>query len=416
MADSYVCSGAVMRCTFGTSQPRLVVLPDRTVWLAGQRMANISDHRSMANIPSFGRCRTVTYPPTGSATAAHHGHLTPMPCVPGTVTPWMPGKTDYLIQNSPALLKSCKCLCQWGGVITITDDGQHAEGTQYVNKEAKDDGNETGPNVHDILDGLQLALDAAGLVPGFGMVPDLINAAISAFRGDWTGAAFSLVAAVPGIGDAAGAAKLAKNGVKMAGKAKKTQKAAAGTRKLKFDVKKYAGRDIDLSKEALMSKGFSREEAVMIRRQVRNERRAIAKDFYKQKGFKNIDSHVSCIDLEKPVRVGKVPPAGQESMALIQYRSFTNGEYKMGSYFTASADATADSLGTSGKFFYDNQWFDKVKFIGTVDEPVDALFSTARKATDTWTSASKAIQTAGGGKQIFAPDLYGKLTMGIMMH
>ena len=137
MADSYVCSGAVMRCTFGTSQPRLVVLPDRTVWLAGQRMANISDHRSMANIPSFGRCRTVTYPPTGSATAAHHGHLTPMPCVPGTVTPWMPGKTDYLIQNSPALLKSCKCLCQWGGVITITDDGQHAEGTQYVTKESK---------------------------------------------------------------------------------------------------------------------------------------------------------------------------------------------------------------------------------------------------------------------------------------
>lgn len=135
MDDSYVCSGAVMRCTFGTSTANLRVLPDRTVWLAGQRMANIMDHKSMANIPGFGRCRTVTYPATGAATAAHHGHLTPMPCIPGTLTPWMPGKPDYLIQGPPALLKSCKCMCQWGGVITIDDDGQHGEGTQYVNKE-----------------------------------------------------------------------------------------------------------------------------------------------------------------------------------------------------------------------------------------------------------------------------------------
>ena len=143
MADSYVCSGAVMRCTFGTSTAKLRVLPDRTVWLAGQRMANIMDHKSMANIPGFGRCRTVTYPATGAATAAHHGHLTPMPCIPGTLTPWMPGKTDYLIQGPPALLKSCKCMCQWGGVITITDDGQHAEGTQWVNKESSTKFNST---------------------------------------------------------------------------------------------------------------------------------------------------------------------------------------------------------------------------------------------------------------------------------
>ncbi len=126
-----------MKCSFGSSSARLVVLPDRTVWLAGQLMANIMDHQSLANIPSFGPCRTVSYPPTGSATAANHGNLTPMPCIPGTVSPWIPGKTDYLVQNAPALLKSCRCMCQWGGVITITDDGQHAEGTQYVNKESK---------------------------------------------------------------------------------------------------------------------------------------------------------------------------------------------------------------------------------------------------------------------------------------
>lgn len=146
MADSYVCSGAVMQCTFGTSPAKLRVLPDRTIWLAGQRMANIMDHKSMANIPGFGRCRTVTYPATGSATAAHHGHLTPMPCIPGTLTPWMPGKTDYLIQGPPALLRSCKCMCQWGGVITITDDGQHGEGTQWVKKENHEQFNSSDNN------------------------------------------------------------------------------------------------------------------------------------------------------------------------------------------------------------------------------------------------------------------------------
>lgn len=139
MADSYVCSGAVMRCTFGTSTARLQVLPDRTVWLAGKLMGNISDHRPGANIPGFGRCRTVSYPPTGSATAANHGRLTPMPCLPSTIAPWLMGKMDYLIQGQPALLKSCRCMCQWGGVITITDDGQHAEGTQWVRKEGERD-------------------------------------------------------------------------------------------------------------------------------------------------------------------------------------------------------------------------------------------------------------------------------------
>lgn len=138
MPDSFVCAGAIMKCTFGTIPARLVVLPDRTVWLAGQQMANIMDYKPIVNIPSFGPCQTLTYPPTASATSAAMGTLTPMPCVPGTTAPWMPGKLDYLVQNSPALLKSCKCLCQWGGVITIEQDGQVAEGTQNVTKAPKE--------------------------------------------------------------------------------------------------------------------------------------------------------------------------------------------------------------------------------------------------------------------------------------
>ena len=135
MSDSYVCSGATMRCTMGTSPANLTVLPLRTVFLTGQPMANISDHKSMVNLAPFGLCRSLGFPPTASATAAAHGHLTPMPCMHNTPAPWMGGKMDYLIKGQPALLKSCKCQCMWGGTISLVTDGQVGEGVQYVQKQ-----------------------------------------------------------------------------------------------------------------------------------------------------------------------------------------------------------------------------------------------------------------------------------------
>lgn len=124
MADSYVCSGAIMQCTMGEQPAQLTVLPSRTVFLCGKPMANISDHVSMVNLAPFGRCRSLGFPPTAEATTAHLGKLTPMPCVHNTPEPWMPGKTDYVVQHQPALLKSCKCICKWGGVISLITDGQ----------------------------------------------------------------------------------------------------------------------------------------------------------------------------------------------------------------------------------------------------------------------------------------------------
>lgn len=138
MADSYVCSGAMMRCTMGTSPANLTVLPVRTVNLTGPPMANISDHKSMVNLAPFGLCRSLGFPATASATAAAHGHLTPMPCMHNTPTPWMGGKMDYLIKGQPALLKSCKCQCMWGGTISLVTDGQVGEGVQYVQKKSTD--------------------------------------------------------------------------------------------------------------------------------------------------------------------------------------------------------------------------------------------------------------------------------------
>lgn len=135
--DSYVCSGATMRCTMGTSQAKLTVLPTRTVYLTGQPMANISDHLSMINLAPFGNCRSMGFPATAAATAANYGTLTPQPCMHNTPFPWMSGKNDYIIKGDSALLKSSTCQCMWGGTISLVTDGQVGEGTQWLTKKNK---------------------------------------------------------------------------------------------------------------------------------------------------------------------------------------------------------------------------------------------------------------------------------------
>lgn len=231
MSNSYVTSEATLKCSFGDKTAKLTVYPDRTVELTTKPTANISDHISMYNIAPFGKCHTTAYPLTGSATAVNHGTLTPMPCVPETVTEWINGKDDYIIKGKPALLKSSYCRCKWGGIITITDDGQIDTGTADMSKENAKTEEEMKAETEEkfkvepesVLDGIQLALDAAGLAPGIGAIPDLLNASISAIKGDWRAAGLSVLAAVPVIGDAATAAKFAQKGIKAAKAIKKAE-------------------------------------------------------------------------------------------------------------------------------------------------------------------------------------------------
>lgn len=61
------------------------------------------------------------------------------------------------------------------------------------------------------LDALQMLLDVVGLIPGAGAPADILNGLVSAARGDWLGAGLSLLGAVPIAGEAAVAAKIAKN-------------------------------------------------------------------------------------------------------------------------------------------------------------------------------------------------------------
>lgn len=52
----------------------------------------------------------------------------------------------------------------------------------------------------DVLNGFQTGLDIAGLAPGLGEPADLMNAGISALRGNWVDAGLSMGAVVPGAG------------------------------------------------------------------------------------------------------------------------------------------------------------------------------------------------------------------------
>lgn len=227
----------------GTSCPKLKATP-KNVSLTGKEQANVADYVSLKNIPGFGKCRSLKYPPTASATAAHHGKLTPMPCVPGTCPKWKVIDKDSLICGEPALLKPATLKCMYGGTISIVDPGQILEikvrGTsthsidektekaeQEISEELLQEFKELdtkGLDEDSVLDGVQLALDAAGMVPVLGAVPDLINASISVLRGDWVGAGLSILAAVPGVGDVVGGAKIAYKGTKIAGKATKAVK------------------------------------------------------------------------------------------------------------------------------------------------------------------------------------------------
>lgn len=118
-----VCSGAMLKCPFGSAPSTLNVLPANRV-LSGAPSANIMDHVPMLNVPPFGMCNSLANPMVAAATAAALGALTPMPCIPATSAPWAPGSPTVLIANMPALNDSSTLMCNWGGVIQVSMPGQ----------------------------------------------------------------------------------------------------------------------------------------------------------------------------------------------------------------------------------------------------------------------------------------------------
>jgi hypothetical protein len=118
-----VCAGAMLKCSFGLAPGTLLVLPVSGV-MTGVPDATIMDNKPIVNIAPFGMCISLANPLVAAATAAALGVLVPMPCIPLTMAPWMPGSPTVLLGNLPALNNASKLMCMAGGVIEICMPGQ----------------------------------------------------------------------------------------------------------------------------------------------------------------------------------------------------------------------------------------------------------------------------------------------------
>ncbi|MDR1217173.1 MAG: DUF4280 domain-containing protein [Oscillospiraceae bacterium] len=114
MANATVMT-AICQCPFGVVPSPLLVSSQQNVMICNQLAATIMDNK----VPTFGMCNSIANPMVAAATAAALGVLTPMPCVPLTVAPWVPGCPTVLIGNKPALNNTSKLMCAYGGVIQV---------------------------------------------------------------------------------------------------------------------------------------------------------------------------------------------------------------------------------------------------------------------------------------------------------
>lgn len=123
-----VCMGAMMQCSFGMAPSSLVVIPAaptmKMTFTDQMPDANIMDHIPMMNIMPFGMCMSIANPMVASATAAALGVLTPMPCIPATPSPWVPGAATVMLGNQPTLDNVSQLMCIWGGVIQFSTPGE----------------------------------------------------------------------------------------------------------------------------------------------------------------------------------------------------------------------------------------------------------------------------------------------------
>jgi hypothetical protein len=118
-----VTATAQLMCSFGTTPSALVVPPKSRVMVENKPIATISDNIPNSNIMPFGMCTTLSNPQVASATSAAQGVLTPQPCLPVIAAPWAPPSPTVSVGGTPAINNNSKCMCNWGGSISITNPG-----------------------------------------------------------------------------------------------------------------------------------------------------------------------------------------------------------------------------------------------------------------------------------------------------
>jgi hypothetical protein len=122
MSLAVVGGSSLIKCSFGLVPTPLIVLPDRTVLASSMLMGNITDFKPMANIMTFGMCTSMANPQVMTATIMALGVLTPMPCVPIVVAPWITAAVNVMA-TAPVLDQTSISMCIWAGVITVLQPG-----------------------------------------------------------------------------------------------------------------------------------------------------------------------------------------------------------------------------------------------------------------------------------------------------
>lgn len=118
-----VLLNGLCQCSFGAAPGPFMVLPTNMTLFMNLPGATIMDHIPMLNIMPFGMCMSMANPMVMAATAAALGVLTPMPCIPLTVSPWLPLSPTVMIKNMPILNSDSMAICNWGGVIKVAFPG-----------------------------------------------------------------------------------------------------------------------------------------------------------------------------------------------------------------------------------------------------------------------------------------------------
>lgn len=123
-----VVTSAMTACSFGLAPGTLNVIPTGPPTMFENKLvATILDNKPFVNVMPFAMCSSLANPATAALTAAALGILTPAPCTPVTAAPWAPGSPTVLVGGIPALTAASKCVCSFGGVISISFGGAITE-------------------------------------------------------------------------------------------------------------------------------------------------------------------------------------------------------------------------------------------------------------------------------------------------
>jgi hypothetical protein len=122
MGNLLVKSSAQLTCSFGCASSVLNVIRPMTI-CESLPLGNISDCIPLVNIMPFGMCTTESNPEVAAETAAALGVPTPAVCIPVIPAPWIPKSPTITVDGMAVLTKNSKCMCAWGGEISIINSG-----------------------------------------------------------------------------------------------------------------------------------------------------------------------------------------------------------------------------------------------------------------------------------------------------